>query len=173
MRINNILAQSINPNQSEGGLMGENKSASHLDLTSPALNEFSKLNQEQLWVNCNVYSTDEHIILEYYVHEQTSILVYHVNIFIYNNLLLKAGWPWCEIKYLHKPLDYRPTDKYLGLIQSFSRSITNSDFRKCEILSLDFSYTNHMENTSRVIEGLWYYLFHQQLRIKISHWNCM
>ena len=57
--------------------------------------------------------------------------------------------------------------------QSFSRSITNSDFRKCEILSLDFSNTNHMEYASRVIEGLWYNLFHQQLQIKISHWNCM
>ncbi len=57
--------------------------------------------------------------------------------------------------------------------QSLSRSIINSDFRKSEIYTLDFSNTNYMENTSRVIENLWYNSFHQQLSIKISHWNCM
>ncbi len=48
-----------------------------------------------------------------------------------------------------------------------------SFLKKVEISRLNSSNTNCMENIAWVIKDLWYIFFHQQLPIKISHWNCI
>ncbi len=46
-------------------------------------------------------------------------------------------------------------------------------FCKSENSRLNILNTNCMENMAWVIKHSWYIFFHQQLKIKISHWNCM